>query len=147
MYPILSLDKNRSKTNREPTRPRAVSPDQVDNLEKSLKSPEPNEVEQRTIVSMECQIEKNAESVVNMTLTIKLEDKMNRQLTTELNEDDIPTAMVDELIKYGLINGLDKDKLCTLIEEEQRAYAIRLTAEAIDKPLTEPPAQQQPIAT
>lgn len=143
VYPILSRDKSRSKTNREPIRPRAVSPDQVDSQEKS-ESPEPNEIEQRTIVSMECQIEKNVDSVVNLTLTLKLEDKMNRQLMTELTDDDVPTAMVDELVKYGLINEQDKEKLSTLIEEEQQAYAIRLTAEAIGKPLGEQPAATQP---
>ena len=145
VYPILSRYESRSKTSREPTRPRAVSPDQVDNSEKS-ESPEPNAVEQRTIINMDCQIEKTENGALNMTLTLKF-DKMNRQLATELTDDDNATDMVDELIKYGLINGQDKDKLCTLIEEEQRTYAAKVTAEAIDKPLAEESSVEQPTVT
>lgn len=125
VYPILSRQGDIS--NREPARPRAVSPDQIDKSEKS-ETPEPYEVEQRSIINMECQIESagNDSSALSITLTLKLEDKMNRQLTTELSDDETASAMVDELIKFGLINEKDKEKLMTLIEDEQRSFKARL---------------------
>lgn len=143
VYPILSRGETRSKTSREPTRPRAVSPDQIDNQEKS-DTPDPNEVEQRCVINMECQIEKGADGTTNMTLTLKLEDKMNRQLTTELVEDDAATVMTDELVKFGLINSQDRDKLSVLIEEEQRAYAAKVTADTTFTQLAESPVIAQP---
>lgn len=145
VYPILSREKSRSKSSREPTRPRAVSPDQTANLEKS-ESPETNEVEQRTIISMECQIDKGTDGAACMTLTLKLEDKMNRQLNTELADGDTAVAMAEELVKYGLVNETDKEKLSTLIEEEQKSYDVKLAAETIDTSVAiEPPPLQQPI--
>lgn len=132
VYPILSREESRSKTNKEPTRPRAVSPDQIDNSEKS-ETPEPNEVERRSCVEMSCQIGNNADGVATMSLTLKLEDKMVRQLTTEMSEEDTAVAMADELVKYGLMNEQDREKLSTLIEEEQRAHLARLTAASIQK--------------
>lgn len=144
VYPILSRDESRSKTNREPTHPRAKSPDQVVNSEKS-ETPEPNEVEQRTCLEMKCLIEANPEGAPTMTLTLKLEDKMTRHLSTELNEADISSAMSEELVKYGLINDLDKDKLSQVIEEGREAYSAKLIAAlSIEKQVDH--ALQQPIA-
>lgn len=124
VYPILNWEEGTSA--RESTRPRAVSPDQCDKSEKS-ETPEPYEVEQRSIITMECQMEKMPnDGPVNMTLTLKLEDKMNRQLVTEVMVDDTAAAMTEELVKYGLINERDKEKLSAIIEEEQKSFQNRL---------------------
>jgi len=131
---------------REPTRPRAVSPDQVDNSEKS-ELPELNEVEQRSIISMECQFEKNAEGAITMTLTLKFDDKMNRQLTTELLDEDTAVAIADELEKYALINGQDKEKLSLLIEEEQRTYMAKSAVAAVISQSEEETVAQPPVVS
>lgn len=125
VYPILSWQANRSDG--EPARPRAVSPDQIDKSEKS-ETPEPYEMEQRSVINMECLIEGagSDSATLSMTLTLKLEDKMNRQLTTELCDSDTASSMVDELVKYGLINEKDREKLTMLIEEERRSFQSRL---------------------
>ena len=141
VYPILSRDESRSKTSKEPTRPRAVSPDQIDCSEKS-ETPEPDEVEKRLCTEMTCKIETNAESVVTMTLNLKLENT-NRQMVTDVMDDDSASAMTEELVKFGLVNESDRDKLTAIIEDEQRAYSARLMAASIEKP---PEAvTQQPI--
>lgn len=124
VYPILNWEEGTSA--RESTRPRAVSPDQCDKSEKS-ETPEPYEMEQRSVITMECQIEQTAnDGPINMTLTLKLEDKMNRQLITEVSLDDTAAAMTEELVKFGLINEKDKEKLSAIIEEEQRSFQTRL---------------------
>lgn len=125
VYPILNWEEGTSA--RESARPRAVSPDQCDKSEKS-ETPEPYEVEQRSIVDIECKIEKTADDgPINLTLTLKLEDKMNRQLVTELSDGDTAMAMTEELVKYGLINERDREKLSSIIEEEQKSFQVRLT--------------------
>lgn len=142
VYPILSREESRSKTNKEPTRPRAVSPDQIDCSEKS-ETPEPDEVEPRMCTEMTCKMEINAESVITMTLNLKLVNT-NRQMVTDVMDDDSATAMTEELVKYGLVNEADKEKLTAIIEEEQRAYSARLMAASIEKPPELVP--QQPIS-
>lgn len=38
-----------------------------------------------------------------LTLLLKLEDGMNRHLTTEIGEDDGPDSLTDELVRGGFV--------------------------------------------
>ena len=39
-----------------------------------------------------------------VTILLRMEDKMNRQLTCSITENDTPEILVQELIHYGFIN-------------------------------------------
>jgi len=122
VYPILSRV---TKSNPQPSRPRAVSPDQEAASEKS-ETQEHSDTEPRSIVSMECLIERGADAQTpQMTLTLKLEDKMNRQLTIDLSQADSATTLTEELVKYALINVKDKDRVAAIIQEEQVKFEIK----------------------
>ena len=38
-----------------------------------------------------------------MTILLRMDDKMNRQLSCEVNEDDTPAGLADELVHHGFI--------------------------------------------
>ncbi|KAH9363985.1 hypothetical protein HPB48_006967 [Haemaphysalis longicornis] len=41
---------------------------------------------------------------LQMTLLLRMDDKMNRQLTCELSIQDTPSVLATELVHYGFIN-------------------------------------------
>jgi len=56
-----------------------------------------------------------------MTLLLRMDDKMNRQLSCEINEQDTSYSLADELVHYGFINELDREKVSFFIEEALRS--------------------------
>ena len=104
MYPLTAFE---PKEKHPDNRPRAISPE----LAESVKSetPEPTDVEMRMVVSMSCQCRRSAENpgLILMTILLKMSDKMNRQLTCELNKDEEdPGMLAEELVHYGFINAV-----------------------------------------
>ncbi|XP_014780136.1 nuclear receptor-binding protein isoform X11 [Octopus bimaculoides] len=102
-----------------PSRPRAITPE----LAESVKSetPEPMDVETRMVTNMACQMRKPDENCnLNLTLLLRMDDKMNRQLQCEISQEDNASTLAEELVHYGFINELDKDKVATLIEQHLR---------------------------
>ncbi|XP_029642062.1 nuclear receptor-binding protein isoform X2 [Octopus sinensis] len=102
-----------------PSRPRAITPE----LAESVKSetPEPMDVETRMVTNMACQMRKTDENCnLNLTLLLRMDDKMNRQLQCEISQEDNASTLAEELVHYGFINELDKDKVATLIEQHLR---------------------------
>lgn len=102
-----------------PSRPRAITPE----LAESVKSetPEPMDVETRMVTNMACQMRKTDEnSNLNLTLLLRMDDKMNRQLQCEISLDDNASTLAEELVHYGFINELDKDKVASLIDQNLR---------------------------
>ncbi|CAE1314307.1 NRBP [Acanthosepion pharaonis] len=102
-----------------PSRPRAITPE----LAESVKSetPEPIDVETRMVTNMACQMKKTDEnSNLNLTLLLRMDDKMNRQLQCEISLDDNASTLAEELVHYGFINELDKDKVASLIDQNLR---------------------------
>lgn len=86
-----------------PSRPRAITPE----LAESVKSetPEPMDVETRMVTNMACQMRKTDENCnLNLTLLLRMDDKMNRQLQCEISQDDNASTLAEELVHYGFIN-------------------------------------------
>ncbi|XP_065205095.1 nuclear receptor-binding protein isoform X2 [Planococcus citri] len=82
--------------------------------------------ETRKVINMMCNVkpkETNGETEFSMTILLRMEDKMNRQLTCTLSEIDTADTLVQELIYYGFINETDKDRVSLLIEETLKGYA------------------------
>lgn len=87
-----------------PSRPRAITPE----LAESVKSetPEHYDVETRVVTAMSCTLRPPSEEGKTHTLilNLRMDDKMNRQLQTDLTEDLNGQNMSEELVHYGFIN-------------------------------------------
>ena len=87
-----------------PSRPRAKTPE----MKESVKSetPEQMDMETRLVTSMSCCIKKPEEEGENvqMTIMLRMDDKMNRQLQCEISKEDNSSVLAEELVHYGFIN-------------------------------------------
>ncbi|XP_022317171.1 nuclear receptor-binding protein-like isoform X2 [Crassostrea virginica] len=99
-----------------PPKPRAKTPE-VEELSKS-DDPEPVDVENRLVMQSSCSVKKtDEEGKCSLTLQLKMDDKMNRQLTADINEEDTPENLAQELVHYGFINQSDRDSITKLIQD------------------------------
>uniref|UniRef100_S4RV85 Nuclear receptor-binding protein n=1 Tax=Petromyzon marinus TaxID=7757 RepID=S4RV85_PETMA len=96
--------------------PRAQSP-AVPESERSP-TPEPTEVETRKVVHVQCNIEALEEGARrHLTLLLKLEDKLNRQLSCDLMPGDSSQDLAGELVRFGFISEADRPLLASYLEE------------------------------
>ncbi|KAG8195973.1 hypothetical protein JTE90_028947 [Oedothorax gibbosus] len=79
-------------------------------------TPEGYELETRRIINIMCNIkpQENSQNLM-MTVLLRMDDKMNRQLSCEVSNQDTPFALADELVDNGFINIADRDMVATLI--------------------------------
>ncbi|XP_038215250.1 nuclear receptor-binding protein homolog [Zerene cesonia] len=56
-----------------------------------------------------------------MTILLRMDDKMNRQLTCAVSRRDSAHALAHELVQLGFIHEADRDKICRLMEESFRS--------------------------
>ncbi|KAL4098465.1 hypothetical protein QTP88_023071 [Uroleucon formosanum] len=79
----------------------------------------PIDVEGRRIVNMMCNIKPrdDAQNDFMMTILLRMDDKMNRQLTCSITDADTALSLSQELVHFGFINESDKDKIFVIIEE------------------------------
>ncbi|CAD6214654.1 GSCOCG00004163001-RA-CDS [Cotesia congregata] len=105
-------------------RPRAISPE----ITESVKSvtPEPLTPEARRIVHMMCNVKPSGGGCdnleLNMTILLRMDDKMNRQLTCPVTETDTPLILAQDLVDNAFINESDRDALARLMEETIRSF-------------------------
>ncbi|XP_066272212.1 nuclear receptor-binding protein-like isoform X1 [Branchiostoma lanceolatum] len=99
------------------SKPRPVSPE-VAESEKSA-TPEPVEMENRRVKKMSCDVKgpEEGQDALSLTIRIRFEDKMNRQLSCEFKPLEEPALLAAELVEYGFICEQDKEKIAKLIED------------------------------
>ncbi|GAB6026648.1 hypothetical protein CHUAL_013054 [Chamberlinius hualienensis] len=104
------------------SRPRAISPEVAESV--ASETPEPVDVETRKVIYMMCSLKPRDDGPgLWMTILLRMEDKMNRQLTCEVAETDSSTVLAEELVHFGFISEVDREKMATLIEDAlQRRY-------------------------
>ncbi|RWS17946.1 Nuclear receptor-binding-like protein [Dinothrombium tinctorium] len=117
-YPLTAI----MPTSRPPiiTRQRTTSPALSGEAVKQSTSPDnPYDEENRRIINMMCNIKAHHESdlLMVMTLLLRMDDKMNRQLSCEVEVNDSPMCLADELVYNGFINQGDRDMVATLIAD------------------------------
>jgi len=49
-----------------------------------------------------------------MTLLLRMDDNMNRQLTCEFMLNEMPKSLADELVTHGFINAVSRPHFITL---------------------------------
>uniref|UniRef100_A0A034W6K9 Nuclear receptor-binding protein homolog n=1 Tax=Bactrocera dorsalis TaxID=27457 RepID=A0A034W6K9_BACDO len=106
-------------------RSRAASPERADSVKSA--TPEPVDIESRRIVNMMCSVKKLKEdsSDIAMTILLRMDDKMNRQLTCQVTEADSASDLTSELVRLGFVHIDDQDKIQTLLEETLRgSFAV-----------------------
>uniref|UniRef100_W8C341 Nuclear receptor-binding protein homolog n=2 Tax=Ceratitis capitata TaxID=7213 RepID=W8C341_CERCA len=106
-------------------RSRAASPECADSVKSA--TPEPVDIESRRIVNMMCSVKKLKEdsSDIAMTILLRMDDKMNRQLTCQVTEEDSASDLTNELVRLGFVHIDDKDKIQALLEETLRgSFAV-----------------------
>lgn len=101
-------------------RPRAISPETAESV-KSV-TPEPIDVETRRVVNMMCSVKPREDSCdLLMTILLRMDDKMNRQLTCQVSQDDSANLLSNELVHLGFIHETDREKIAALIEDTLRS--------------------------
>ncbi|RZF35452.1 hypothetical protein LSTR_LSTR013110 [Laodelphax striatellus] len=114
-YGIYPLTAYRAKQP-PPPRPRAASPEMTESV-KSV-TPEPVDIEARRVVNMMCNVKPKEQTCeLMMTILLRMDDKMNRQLTCLVSDLDTSLALAQELVHFGFINEADKEKIAKLIDE------------------------------
>ncbi|XP_017465891.1 PREDICTED: nuclear receptor-binding protein homolog [Rhagoletis zephyria] len=106
-------------------RSRAASPERADSVKSA--TPEPVDIESRRIVNMMCSVKKLKEdsSDIAMTILLRMDDKMNRQLTCQVTEADSASDLTNELVRLGFVHIDDQDKIQALLEETLRgSFAV-----------------------
>lgn len=90
------------------SRQRTISPEVIDEAHKLINTPDnPYDEETRRIVYINCSLQTLAsdQSCFDVKIVIKLDDKINRQLTCEIFKDQlVPPTISQELVYYGFIN-------------------------------------------
>lgn len=94
------------------TRQRTTSPIGEESLKPT--TPEnPYDEETRRIINMMCNIKLQAEGdtlmTIKLTLLLRMDDKMNRQLSCEMTDDDSPQSLARELVEFGFIHQVRED--------------------------------------
>lgn len=59
-----------------------------------------------------------------MTLLLRMDDQMNRQLTCEFSGEDTPKSLAEELVGFGFINEVNGSGLC--VEASNSLYMLLL---------------------
>ncbi|XP_077284505.1 MLF1-adaptor molecule [Arctopsyche grandis] len=102
---------------------RAASPPETAESVKSV-TPEPLDIETRRITNMMCSIKaKDPGEIPELTMTVllRMDDKMNRQLTCHVSRADTAVLLSQELVHLGFIHETDREKIAKLIEDTLRS--------------------------
>lgn len=82
------------------------------------KDMEDEQSEIRLIIDMTCTVEVDENSSkTRLSLLLRLEDQMNRELRCSVSENERGIDLANELVEYGLISEVDRDKVAKKIDE------------------------------
>ncbi|KAG7488829.1 hypothetical protein MATL_G00038020 [Megalops atlanticus] len=99
--------------------PRALSLSQEHMETVKTPTPEPQETETRRVVQMHCNLESNEEGTrTHLSLFLKMDDKLHRQLSCDLLPTDSSKDLASELVHYAFISEEDCEKLARFLEDE-----------------------------
>lgn len=148
IYPLTAFASKRIAN----IRIRALSPDAAESVKST--SPEPIDIETREVVNMMCSVKpRDGTGDLLMTLLLRMDDKMNRQLTCQVSADDSPIVLTQELIHLGFIHENDREKIVNLIDETLRNFLNNplqlqqpLESQPLQNPIQHMPSSIQQLA-
>jgi len=94
---------------------RPKSPEDVVNS--SQGSEEEEQKETRLIIQMTCSVKHEEGAGQSLSLLVRFEDKMNRQLSCKVGDGETSLDLANELVHYGLVSEADRDKVANKIDE------------------------------
>ncbi|KAL4623412.1 nuclear receptor-binding protein 2-like isoform X1 [Arapaima gigas] len=113
IYPLMNFASQRP----HPV-PRTLSLSQEHMETVKTPTPEPQELETRKIVQMHCNLESNEEGTrSHLSLFLKMDDKLHRQLSCDVLPSDSPKDLANELVHYAFISEEDCEKLTGFLED------------------------------
>ncbi|XP_057292067.1 nuclear receptor-binding protein-like isoform X2 [Hydractinia symbiolongicarpus] len=124
LYPLTGMENSKPKKDNRPqlNASRPKSPEDVVNSSQGSEEEEQKEV--RLIIQMTCTAKQMEDgSGQSLSLLLRLEDKMNRQLSCKVGENETPMDLAMELVSYGLISEADREKVANKIDEALKAPA------------------------
>jgi len=105
----------------ENSKSKTISCPPSEDLEKNTEvvtEKEDDQSEIRLIIEMSCTVEVDENSSeTKLNLLLRLEDQMNRKLSCSVSEDETGIDLANELVEYGLISEIDRDKVANMIDE------------------------------
>uniref|UniRef100_A0A182NTM5 Protein kinase domain-containing protein n=1 Tax=Anopheles dirus TaxID=7168 RepID=A0A182NTM5_9DIPT len=140
IYPLTAFSAQKPPA----SRPRAISPETAESVKSA--TPEPLDIETRRVVNMICSVKPREENCeLFMTILLRMDDKMNRQLTCPISPDDSAVTLSHELVHLGFIHEVimtsdasnaslntsvawhvDRERIATMIEETLRNHQLKL---------------------
>uniref|UniRef100_A0A8D8KYB6 Nuclear receptor-binding protein homolog n=1 Tax=Culex pipiens TaxID=7175 RepID=A0A8D8KYB6_CULPI len=142
IYPLTAFSAQKPPA----SRPRAISPETAESVKSA--TPEPLDIETRRVVNMICSVKPREENCeLFMTILLRMEDKMNRQLTCPISPDDSAVALSHELVHLGFIHETDREKLATMIEDTLRNKQQQLLGAAAKMQSATAQAGERLVAT
>ncbi|XP_053662116.1 nuclear receptor-binding protein homolog [Anopheles marshallii] len=121
IYPLTAFSAQKPPA----SRPRAISPETAESVKSA--TPEPLDIETRRVVNMICSVKPREENCeLFMTILLRMDDKMNRQLTCPISPDDSAVTLSHELVHLGFIHEIDRERIATMIEETLRNHQQKL---------------------
>uniref|UniRef100_A0AAG5DV79 Nuclear receptor-binding protein homolog n=1 Tax=Anopheles atroparvus TaxID=41427 RepID=A0AAG5DV79_ANOAO len=123
IYPLTAFSAQKPPA----SRPRAISPETAESVKSA--TPEPLDIETRRVVNMICSVKPREENCeLFMTILLRMDDKMNRQLTCPISPDDSAVTLSHELVHLGFIHEIDRERIATMIEETLRNHQQKLNS-------------------
>lgn len=121
LYPLTGMERTKAKKENRPQL-NASRPKSPEDIANSSQGNEDEEKEVRLIIQMSCTVKTLEDgSGKNLSLLLRLDDKMNRQLSCKVQENETAIDLANELVRYGLVNELDRDKVASKIDEHLQA--------------------------
>lgn len=131
IYPLMNF-----ATSRPHPVPRALSLSQEQVETVKTPTPEPQETETRKVIQMHCNLESNEEgtkthvshTILQLSLFLKMDDKLHRQLSCDIFPTDTPKDLASELVHYAFINEEDSEKVAAFLEDSISRHRVRALA-------------------
>ncbi|XP_051909801.1 nuclear receptor-binding protein 2b isoform X3 [Hippocampus zosterae] len=130
IYPLMNFASSRP----HPV-PRALSLSQEQVEIVKTPTPEPQEMESRKVIQMHCNLESNEEGtkthvshvvpVHQLSLFLKMDDKLHRQLSCDILPTDTSKDLAGELVHYAFINEEDIEKVAAFLEDAIKRHRVR----------------------
>ncbi|XP_053673121.1 nuclear receptor-binding protein [Anopheles nili] len=112
IYPLTAFSAQKPPA----SRPRAISPETAESVKSA--TPEPLDIETRRVLHMICSVKPREENCeLFMTILLRMDDSMNRQLTCPISPDDSAVTLSHELVHLGFIHEDDRLRMAGIIEE------------------------------
>lgn len=122
LYPLTGMESTKTKKDNRPplNSSRPKSPEDAQNSSQGNEEEELKET--RLIMQITCAVKTLDDgSGKALSLLLKLEDKMNRQLSCNISGNDTPLTLATDLVHHGLISEADIQKVAAKIEDSMKA--------------------------